>query len=87
MAQFSLRRESWWQEGHPTVETKMPCQKKCILSAVATFNRKKKRKKKKIKNSYLNCAILVEVYLLRRITKSGGFLGFAEQGSQAIKSN
>ena len=27
VAQFSLRREGWWQEGHPRVKTKMPCYK------------------------------------------------------------
>ena len=28
VAQFSLRIEGWWQEGHPTVK-QMPCNKKC----------------------------------------------------------
>ena len=28
VAQFSLRREGWWQEGHPTAK-QMPCNTKC----------------------------------------------------------
>ena len=37
MALFSLRREGWWQERHPTVE-QMPCNKNAEISAVATPN-------------------------------------------------
>ena len=39
VAQFSLQREGWWQEGHPTVK-QMPCYKMQI-SDVATTNREK----------------------------------------------
>ena len=27
VAQFFFGREGWWQEGHPTVKTKMSCHK------------------------------------------------------------
>ena len=39
VAQFSLRIEGWWQEGHPTVNNKCHVIKMQISSAVATPNR------------------------------------------------
>ena len=44
VAQFSLRREDWWQEGHPTLK-QMPSNKNAEASAVETPNREKPKEK------------------------------------------
>ena len=38
VAQCSLRREGWWQEGHPTVKTKMPANGRLLLWQSQTRN-------------------------------------------------
>ena len=42
VAQFSLQKVGWWQEGHPTVK-QMPCDKNANrrASSLATRNREK----------------------------------------------
>ena len=66
VAQFFLSREGWWQEGHPTVKTKMPCYKNADYLLWQSLIGKSRKKKKRI----IPCCFIVDLDELNFFSKT-----------------
>ena len=63
VAQISLQKEGWWQEGHPTIK-QMPCYKNAdyLLWRPLIGKSRKKKKKTKQKNKFINKVLIVVLF-------------------------